>query len=366
MKKQMDEYLLAAENPIGKKQRRLFFKRRRASTVLTREQVKAIEQGRKLLKKQLKEQGLKTKEDFELMATQMGLYFDKNGFLLWWRWLMHGRAIWALLGALALLLLTLMVFSSVTQLQGHFTINMSADLFREGFVLSDNVAFENATTYLFCQAAENVPCVSISHLPENVDTIDGQHNEDYFAYTFYIRNEGENTVDYDWEIRLNSESKNVSSAAWVMVFEDGQMLFYAAPDADGGAQVLPARGDDTRGYMETSLPLMQFSRDPAGQFEVITQKGSHTYYRVVPEVFLSDSVVAVGAMLDVEPMEVHKYTVVIWLEGDDPDCTNELIGGHVGMDFNFKLAGEESGDGSGSGGFDWDDFWDSLIFWDDE
>lgn len=33
--------------------------------------------------------------------------------------------------------------------------------------------------------------------------------------------------------------------------------------------------------------------------------------------------------------EVDKYTVVIWLEGDDPDCTDDLFGGHVEFNMNF-------------------------------
>ena len=29
--------------------------------------------------------------------------------------------------------------------------------------------------------------------------------------------------------------------------------------------------------------------------------------------------------------DLDKYTVVIWVEGDDPDCTNDLIGGRIDM-----------------------------------
>ena len=39
-------------------------------------------------------------------------------------------------------------------------------------------------------------------------------------------------------------------------------------------------------------------------------------------------------------MDVHRYTVVIWLEGDDPECTNVKIGGHVGMQMDIELVGE--------------------------
>lgn len=354
----LDVYMIAADNPIGKKQRSIL-KRKRAGEVLTREQVAAIKMGRKVLRRDMKAQGIKEKSDFELTASSMGLYFDKRrgGMLL--LWFFKGRGLWALAGALALMMLTMFMFSAVTQLRGHFTVNMSDDLFREGFVLSDTVWFDMPTTHLFCTPAENVPCVSISHLPEDLDETDGEHHGEYFAYTFYCRNEGESTVDYDWQMRLNSESRNLSSACWVMIFEDGQMTFYAEPNTQTGeAEALPAFDDNTRGYID--FPLRQFAKDPDGQYDTVAEKESFTYSRVIPRTFVSDSVVAEGRQMQVAPGDVHKYTVVIWLEGDDPDCTDELIGGHVGMEFGFELVDDTP---EGAAPSRWDKFWDSMRFW---
>ncbi len=357
-KMQMDEVMRQLDVADGKKQRRLICKRRRGGVVLSREQVKAIKEGRKLLKAELKARGIKDKEELNLLAASMGMYFDKSRFLLFWRWLFHGRGLWALLGAIAALMAALFLYSTVTQLRGHFTINMSADMFREGFVLSETEDFANPTTYLFCEPAVDVPCISISHLPDDLDSAyEGQHNADYFAYTFWVRNEGESTVGYDWEMALNSESLNLSCACWVMVFEDGEMLFYAEPAADGSTQTLPAVGDDTRGYL--GAPLMELNRRPAEQYEVIAEKEHFTWYRVKPISFISESVVARGSQTGVAPQDTHKYTVVIWLEGDDPDCTNDLIGGHVGMEMNMRLTTESVPEEDTSG------FWDRLKFWED-
>lgn len=362
----LEFYLIAADNPIGKKQRRPIFKRKRANEVLTREQVAAIKKGRKLLRKEMKERGLKDKSDFELTATSMGLYFDKSRMLLWLLWLFHGKGLWALLGALALLLTAMSMFSAVTQMRGHFTINMSDRLFREGFVLSDTVGFENPTTQLFCTPAEGVPCISITSLPANLDEIDGQHNDTYFAYTFYCRNEGESTVGYSWQVNLNSESKDLSSATWVMIFEDGEMLFYAERNKDTGKEeCLPAKNDNTRGYIVR--PLEQFNKSPETQYEIIKEGNGYDYNRVIPIPFVTDNIVGTGKQESVLPGEVHKYTVVIWLEGDDPDCTDDLIGGHVGMDFYFQLVEEEDGASESGDTFfsHWDAFWSNLKFWGD-
>ena len=337
----VEDYILAAENPEGKKQRRPFFRRKRSNEVLTREQVKAIKKGRKLLRKDLKKQGVKDKQDFEVIAASQGLYFDKWSFLAFW-W-MKGCGLWALLGSILALLGVMMLLSWVTELRGHFTISLAEDLFREGFVLSETADFKQPTTYLFATPAEDVPCISINDIPLDVDSAyEGAHNAQYFAYTFFLRNEGQSTVDYTWSMELNSESKSLSDGVWVMVFEDGKMRFYAEPNDQGKTEALPAFEDNTRGYVNPKI--MELCAQPEEQFELIRQRGELSYYRLIPENFLSLTHVAEGGRELVEPMDVHKYTIVIWLEGDDPDCDNSMIGGHVGMEFNMELTNVHGGE----------------------
>lgn len=464
-----------------KKQRGLF-KKRRGGVVLTKDEVIEIKRGRKKLRRDMRKAGIKSRKEFELTASSMGLYFDKNKKLAAFLWFMRGTGGWLLLGLGALALLMLYALSLFSQYRGHFTISMSDSLFLEGFTLSESAGFENPTSHLFCTPAENVPCISITDIPENVDEIDGNHNGKYFAYTFYIRNEGETTSDYRWEVRLNSESQNLSDAAWLMVFEDGVMQFYAKPNKYGRAQTLPAADVLSEGeytaeswasmiasyeaarelmnnadsqeevdaaaksleasinelqlaptesnkiryeelialltrvdrlneneYTEESWAALQEAYDaavaildkaksqtevnefvtvlreflaikpdqttksggvsgvidythlsaqisrvygdsayivapligkckyPDSQFEVIKKTDVVTYWRLVPLTFASDTVAAQGIQTEVTPTEVHKYTVVVWLEGDDPDCTDDLVGGHLGLEIYLEL-----------------------------
>ncbi len=341
------------------------FKKTRGGESLTKEEIAEIKAGRKKLRRELRQKGIKSKKDFELIASSVGLYFDKSKWFPLLMWFLHGRWLWALLGALAVLMSVLFAMSLISQMRGHFTINMSESLFKEGFSLSETVGFENPTMRLFATAVENVPCVSITDIHDDVDSIDGQHNEPtYFAYTFYIRNEGQSTVSYDWACHLNSESHDMSDATWVMIFEDGVMKFYAKPREDGTQEALPSFDDNTKGYLE--CPMYDRAANPDEQFQLITSKGGNDFYRVVPYGFLSSTTVAGGTVTGVKPMESHKYTVVIWLEGDDPDCTDDLIGGHAGMDMNFALV-EEDLDATEHDSFSarWDAFWDNLVFWED-
>lgn len=341
-----------------KKQHRLF-KYRRAGVVLTEDEVKAIKVGRKKLRKEMRARGIKSKKEFELTASSLGLYFDKRrpAWLLWWwsHWL------GALLGALLALLAVLFIFALVQKMRGHFTINLSEEMFKDGFVLSDSVGFENPTTELFANPAEDVPCVSISHLPLDLDDIDGEHNDTYFAYTYYIRNEGEHTVGYTWSLDMNDETQEISDAVWAMVFEDGKMRFYAKPNMETGeAEALPAFGDNSRGYI--TLPIKNLG--DSDQFEVVRTSGAITYWRVIPDKYETDTCITTGQQDSVDPMEVHKYTVVLWLEGDDEQATDDLIGGHMGVEMNFKLISEELEDSedldSKSIFSRWKHFWDGV------
>ena len=142
-----------------------------------------------------------------------------------------------------------------------------------------------------------------------------------------------------------------------MVFEDGKMRFYAKADENGQPEALPAKDDSTRGYPE--MPLYDFAAEPERQYEVVGTKNDRNYYRLLPIPFESDSVVCSGTQENVAPMEVHKYTVVLWLEGDDPDCTDALIGGHLGLDLGLRLVSEDPQKQS-----IWEEIWSELKFWD--
>lgn len=314
----------------------LIFKRYRGGISLTKAEIKYIKAERKKLRKDMKKRGLKKKRDFEVTASSLGLYFDKRRFgLLWW---FHGRGLWLLLGSLALLLTVIYLFSIMTQMKGHFTINMSEDMFRNGFVLSETEDFAEPTVQLFSNPVEDAPCISFASIPEDVDDYEGNYEDGtFFAYTFFLRNEGEETVDYHYELAINSESKDLSKASWIMLFEDGEMSFFAEPKEDGSAEVIPGYDVTNKGYPD---PVFLEQVADRSQFEYMGSSGSRNFYRIVPINFDSEAIVEEKMRYEIDPFDVHKYTVVIWLEGDDPECTDELIDGHIGLEMNFQLIDE--------------------------
>jgi hypothetical protein len=343
------------DNVQESKQRGLF-KKTRSGILLSKEEVKQIKKDRKKLRKELRKLGIRKKRDFELTASSMGLYFDKKrkGLLFWW-W--GSKALWAMVGAFVALLSVLFAASVVTQMRGHFTINLSEEMFKSGFTLSETIGFDNPTISLNSKPLENVPCTSISMIPGDVDDYEGDHHGfDYLAYSFYVRNEGDLAADYNYKMRIVSESQEVSKAIWIMIFTDGEMSFYAEIGADGKEETIPELSDNSHGY--NNLPLMSQTANQDKQYQFITNKRGNDYYRIVPIPFESENIIVSGSKENFPVMGVHKYTVVIWAEGDDPECTDDIIGGHIGLDLNFTLYDEHTEDHKESSL--WTDLKDSM------
>ena len=186
-----------------------------------------------------------------------------------------------LLLGLLLLVAVLFIAAFAQEKMGNFTINLNRlELYRKGISIADNGDFDGATARL-------VANISIDDIPADVDSIDGGHNgKNYMAYTYYVRNAGKEDLGYIASITLDSCAKGAEKAVRIAVYQNGERIVYAAPANDGG-----------------------------------TEDGC--------ENFLSDKLVCQYENKEFLVGNVDRYTIVIWMEGDDPDCVDEIIGGSV-------------------------------------
>lgn len=185
---------------------------------------------------------------------------------------------------LALAFGVLFALSFMQENMGNFTINLNRlELFRRGVAIADNGDFNNATARLAADAVDNGTNIATDDLPDNLDDIDGSHNgKNYVAYTFYIRNAGKTDLGYSAKLKVVSASKGVEKAARVRVYRNGEPTTYAATAADGNPEP---------------------NTEPFASKDVVTTI-SHANFRVG---------------------DVDKYTVVIWLDGDDPECVDKIL-----------------------------------------
>ncbi len=296
---------------------------------------KRVRRARKILRKELKEKGIRSRADFEQIAWEMGLVIDekRRGFLwkLWLlgKWLSTHLKLGGLIAAAGLLLATLFLLSYVTDHAGAFTINLTGDMMRAGYVLCEEPTFEEPVGRLASEKTKDVNNITISEIDSDVDEINGPHNgENNVAYTFYVKNGSEETSGYHYALKLRSSSLGVPDAAWIMLFEDGRQVIYANMSADGDPERLI-------GY-EEKPPFYDLAYDADEQY----YRQDHEWgIQTTP--YASDDVVVHGYVENVEPGEIHKYTVAIWLEGNDPECTDAIFGGHATYSMEFDITNDE-------------------------
>lgn len=194
------------------------------------------------------------------------------------------------LALLALLLAICIIFivAFMQEKMGNFTINLNRlELYRKGISIAETGDFKDATARLKADVVQDATNISISDIPEDVDSFEGSHNgKNYMAYTYYIRNAGKEDVGYIARVTLDSCAKGAEEAVRVAVWRNGKSTVYAMPAADG----LPEEGCEN---------------------------------------FKSDEVVCEFTEEEFLVGNVDRYTIVIWMEGDDPECVDSIIGGSV-------------------------------------
>ncbi len=194
----------------------------------------------------------------------------------------------------------LFLMSFLQEKMGNFTINLDRlELYRKGVSMSADPEFSSPTARLIASPVENATNITFTDIPNNVADLDGDHNGiNYMAYTYYVRNAGKEDVDYVASIVLESCSKGAEKAVRIALWRNGERTIYAAPAADGGSE-----------------------------------EGC--------ENFVTDELVCSFVQKDFLVGNVDRYTVVIWLEGEDPECVDAIVGGSVEFEMRISAYNED-------------------------
>lgn len=271
----------------------------RSSTPAKRRFGKKRARNKRMIRVEELEEALADDEDIDVDAI-VSMYMPKRRMARIGEALLRVGTLQKVLICVALFMAVLFGVSFMQENMGNFTINLNRlELFRRGVAIADNSQFEGATARLAAEAVSYGTNIAAEDLPDNLDEIDGSHNgKSYVAYTFYIRNAGKEDLGYDGKVKVASASKGVEKAARVRVYRNGEPVTYAAPASGGG-----------------------------------NEPGC--------ENFESNDVVCHLANDDFKVGYVDKYTVVIWLDGDDPECVDDIVGGEVEFAMDFDSDGAE-------------------------
>ena len=181
---------------------------------------------------------------------------------------------------------------------GSFTVKVNKyDMVHQGLTLSETPDYDRSNAVLNANIVYDMTNISGEDIPPNVDKINGSHNGDsYIAYTFYLINSGDDTVSYTGEMHIENVTKGVDEAVRIAVYKNGEKTVYGKTKSSGMGKESDCDSE-----------------------------------------FLSSSVVMRTSGDKFKAKDKDKYTVVIWLEGNDPDCVDAIIGGTLKLSMSFKI-----------------------------
>lgn len=199
-----------------------------------------------------------------------------------------------LLIALLVLLLLYFVFGIIYN-RGNFSITLDKNLyFNKGIIVYDDPEYKVFRTELYAAMPNTFDNISYRWLPDDLTNYNGTHNGDnYMAYTFYIENLGKDISDYWSELVIDDVIKNVDEAVRIRIYKNNDYVTYAKISNQGTAE-----------------------RDTTP--------------------FESDKTVVRDHVESFKPGDMLKYTVVLWLEGTDPECTDNILGGEIKFHMEFN------------------------------
>ena len=201
-----------------------------------------------------------------------------------------------------LILLILYFVIGIIYNRGNFSITLDKDLyFESGLMIYDDPEYKVYRSELLAPAPDTFDSMSYKWLPDNLGEEKlGTHNGDnYLAYTFLIENTGDKEVNYISRVVIEDVIKNVDEAVRIRVYKGNEYVTYAK---------LSNKGEPEEGTVS----------------------------------FLEDKIVMEEHINNFKPGDINKYTVVVWIEGTDPDCTDNILGGEFKAYMNFSSEDAEN------------------------
>lgn len=210
------------------------------------------------------------------------------------KWQKFGKIIKISLLILLLFLIVIYLVLKVTYHGGSFVVNLKPnESIDSGLAMYESLYDRVGKRTLKADNLQFMDNISIKWLPSNInDAGEGSHNGDnYIAYTFYIENQGKDVLNYWYKMVIDDIVKNVDEAARIMIFINGESTVYA-------------KGSSRDGTPEKDTEKFRDDKDGT----IILKQRASLY-----------------------PGVIDKITVVVWIEGDDPECIDALIGGELKM-----------------------------------
>ncbi|MCR5705901.1 MAG: hypothetical protein K6G48_03765 [Acholeplasmatales bacterium] len=197
---------------------------------------------------------------------------------------------------------------------GGFTINIDDELSGMGIVLKESVDGEgdqslNAPEYSDAQPISQ-PEVNEYFVLNN----DGGYTSNagnYIGYTFYLGNTGTEACDIETTFKITENTRDVASAArfWVFIShgteEDGQLV-YSTKDTTGTIYKKAESSEENEEAYQAAIANMSYKDTVDWNADYSEDDDENIIYNTT--------------FLDFNPGEDYKISIIMWLDGNDPDC----------------------------------------------
>lgn len=230
----------------------------------------------------------------------------------------------------------LVIISFLGRTVGTFTVAIKNTTVQ--LALSEKESFEHRTSYL---RIDNIPSSYYEYSYKwfdrvGLNNVDDENNDYFFGmsgdgqgmyflkYTFYVKNVGTTTAQYNMYINLTDSTKSVDGKTLddtlrIMVFENDPSVpdshekkVYAKDVGTYRYDVYDKEGNPTKRAFVADAPEPVPVDDSNSRY-AIYEDDEHP---LVDESFRSSSAVIQKTVTDFEKNEMMRYTVVYWLEGE--------------------------------------------------
>ena len=203
----------------------------------------------------------------------------------------------------------LLMLAITSNMNGNMTIYVDNTTATKTLSLSESGTLSNPKGKLKAPGLVNAWDEVIENIPTYSDLLDGdssinegkpdnpdalRNTKNYMAYTFYLYNSGSEKLNYTMSFDIEYVEKQLDSTIRVRLYEDGELTTYAKAKANGQAE-------------ERTVAFTDEDTIVSKEYE------------------------------DFEVGQVRKYSIVIWIDAEDSDTTNEKIGGSLVLSMRFSV-----------------------------
>jgi len=245
------------------------------------------------------------------------------------------------------------ILAFLGQTSGNFSIKLNeADAVK--LTMSQDSTFSAETSYLRATGLVSASTIAADILPEDtsLDSNDGgsKNGPNYLCYTFFIKNNSTDKVSYNVEFDIDNYRNPVNQAVSLLailrmrVFEN-----IMTSGAETHAMTTFAKSSTTPftksdGTVESREPisLCTVNSDGSKVFPTTLSGNMKAENIGYAEMFKSNTICYDRIYENLQPQNVVRYTAVVWLEGNDPDCIGaEPVGASVTFSMHFAAIQEQ-------------------------